>query len=94
MGVVDWGANMIPVSPIIPGHETNEVIYAKDQPEYIPLPALRVDKDCILTRWRLTWRERLRVLWTGDLYLYVLTFGKPLQPLKPSVSPNMRKGSN
>ena len=34
---------MRPVSPVIPGYQDKEVIFAKDQPEYLPLPALRLD---------------------------------------------------
>lgn len=58
--------------------------YAKDQPEYLPLPALTDGTTCI-TCWRLTWRERLRVLFSGRLWLSQLHFGSPLQPQRPSV---------
>jgi hypothetical protein len=30
----------------------------------------------------MTWRERLRVLLTGDLWLTLLTFNRPLQTVK------------
>lgn len=76
---------MYPASPVIKGQK--EVIYAKDQPEYNPLPAIRQSDGCIVTRWQCTWRERLRVLLTGSIYLEVLTFNSPLQPLKMSVEP-------
>ena len=35
----------------------------------------------------MTWRERLRVLWTGRIYLTLLTFGGPLQPQIVSTQP-------
>jgi hypothetical protein len=76
---------MIPVSPVVPGREHEEVVYAKNQPQYLPLPALPIE-DGIVTRWKLSWGERLRILWTGDLYLSVLTFGQRLQPLKPTTT--------
>jgi len=72
---------MKPVSPIIPGADLPEVVYAKDQPEYQPLPAWKSEDGTVLTRWRLTWRERLRLLFTGDLYVFLSTFNKPLQPI-------------
>lgn len=72
---------MKPVSPVIPGHTLPEIVFAKDQPEYQPLPAFRDHDGYVLTRWRMTWRERLRVLFTGDIYLSLLTFGRPLQPV-------------
>lgn len=78
---------MRPISPIIRGFESQEVVYAKDQPQYIPLPALPVDGgDGIITRWKLNWRERLRVLFLGDIYLRFLTFKRPLQPISMSCS--------
>ena len=72
------------------------VVIAKDQPEYLPLPAHRFSDDPhgrIACCWRMTWRERLRVLWTGLVWHEVLTFGKALQPQrlstqKPDMSAN------
>ena len=59
------------------------VIYAKDQPEYRPLPAHRYVADpsgTIVCCWRLTWRERLRVLFGGVIWHSILTFHQQLQP--------------
>ena len=81
---------MKPVTPIIPGIELPEIVFAKDQPEYIPLPAFRDDGGAVLTRWSLTWGERIRVFLSGNLWLTVLTFGRPLQPLKlEAIPPNI-----
>lgn len=69
--------------------EQNLVI-AKDQPEYIPLPAYkhRVDDPTGLTTfcWKLTWRERVRVALSGRLWHTVLTFNGPLQPQRIEVN--------
>lgn len=59
------------------------IIYAKDQPEYRPLPAYKLPGDpegTITFCWRLSWRDRLRVLAGGVLWHQVLTFNQPLQP--------------
>lgn len=59
------------------------VVIAKDQPEYLPLPAHRFDNDPkgrIACCWKLDWRERLTVLLTGKIWHQVLTFNSPLQP--------------
>jgi hypothetical protein len=74
---------MKPVSPIAKGYEAQEIVYAKDQPEYQPLPALPVNDvaGTIITRWKLTWRERLAILFGRDVFLNVMTFGTPLQPV-------------
>ena len=52
------------------------------QPEYMPLPA-HIDEAWgtpTTSCWELSWRERIRVLFTGKLYLQQLTFGSRLQP--------------
>jgi hypothetical protein len=74
---------MIPITPE-PRKDARAVVFAKDQPEYLPLPA-NFDGTSVETKWRLSWHEWLRVLWTGNLYLTLLTFGKPLQPIRLSV---------
>lgn len=63
-------------------------VFAKDQPEYKPLPAHRVDgpEGRIICCWSLTWRERLRVLFSGSIWHQVLTFNQPLQPQLLSVA--------
>lgn len=76
---------MIPASPVIPGQDLPEVIYGKDQPEYLPLPALVNTHGEVLTRWQMNWHERLRALLTGNVYLTVLTFNRPIQPVNLSV---------
>lgn len=69
---------MRPVSPVVKGVE--EVTFAKHQPEYLPLPAIVCTDGTVISRWRLSLRERLRVLFRGSIYLHQLTFGKKLQP--------------
>lgn len=61
----------------------SNVVFAKDQPEYMDLPAYR-DGNGIVSAWKLSLRERLRLLFGGPLWLHVLTFGQPPQPMAPS----------
>lgn len=68
------------VSPSLP-IEGQHVVYAANQPEYQPLPVWKKPGGAVISRWRLTWRERLAVLLGRDLYVEVLTFGQPLQPI-------------
>ncbi len=59
------------------------VVYAKDQPQYRPLPAYVAPRDPegrIICCWSLTWRERLKLLFTGRIWHHILTFRQPLQP--------------
>lgn len=62
----------------------SNTIYAEDQPEYLPLPAY-VSNGCTVSLWGLTWRERLKILVTGRLWLSQLNFDEPLQPQRPEV---------
>jgi len=59
-------------------------VFAKDQPEYLPLPAYTDEQETI-SYWQLTWRERLTLLVRGRLWVRQLNFGTPLQPLRPQV---------
>ena len=58
------------------------VVIAEHQPEYLPLPAYQFhDKQGrIAFCWSLSWRERLKVLFSGVLWHQVLTFNQALQP--------------
>jgi hypothetical protein len=58
-------------------------VFAKDQPEYLPLPAHVYPNDVegrITCCWSLSWRDRFRLMLTGLLWHQVLTFNRPLQP--------------
>jgi hypothetical protein len=72
--------------------EGYNIIIAKDQKEYLPLPAFhsniynREDETGnVVSCWKLTWRERVKLLFTGRLYLSQLTFNQPLQPQRPHI---------
>jgi len=58
------------------------VVIAKDQPEYLSLPAHQFNdpNGRIAFCWQLSWKERFQVLWRGVLWHQVLTFHKSLQP--------------
>lgn len=58
------------------------VVIAKDQPQYLPMPAHRA-KDVTGTTticWKLTWWERLQLLLTGKLWHQICTFNTPMPP--------------
>lgn len=60
-------------------------MFAKDQPQYLPLPA-NVSRDgYVETKWRLSLKERIKILLSGSLYLHLMTFNQPLQPVRLSV---------
>lgn len=61
------------------------IIFAEDQPEYQALPAFHDDNGTVLTCWKISRYERLKILLTGRIYIQVLTFNHPLQPILPSI---------
>lgn len=70
------------------------VIIAKDQPQYLPLPAYQFNdaEGTIAFCWQLSWRARFKVLFTGVLWHQVQTFYAPLQPqLLGTEKPEMKK---
>jgi hypothetical protein len=80
------GGLMTPISPVIEGHQDREVVYAKDQPQYNPLPALRTPEGVVLTRWTLTNEERDAISMGADVLLEVHTFGRAIMPVRLSVA--------
>lgn len=76
---------MTPVSPVLLLYpHWQETIIAKDQKEYVSLPVVCGRNGMYTSRWRLSWRERFRLLLSGDLYLQQLTYNSGMQPIKLS----------
>ena len=61
------------------------VVYGEGQPEYLPLHAQRTG-DVTITCYKLSFKERIKILFTGRLWLGQMNFGKALQPQLPSVN--------
>ena len=57
------------------------VIFAEDQPEYNPLPAIRMPDGEGITCWELRKEEVDIILNTRRIYLRQSTFNQPLQPV-------------
>jgi hypothetical protein len=58
------------------------VTFAKDQPEYQQLPALKLDtpQGEVISCWKLSFVERITIIFTGKIWLQLLSFNKPLTP--------------
>lgn len=61
----------------------SNVTFAKDQPQYKQLPAFKNNSPQgeVVTCWHLSFRERLRILFKGKLWVCMLSFNKPLSPI-------------
>jgi hypothetical protein len=62
------------------------IVYSTYQPQYIPLPAYRSPGGEVITCWRLSTWECLRLLFTRKLWLRQLTFNTSLQPQLPQIN--------
>lgn len=65
-------------------------VAGRDQ-SYRDLPAW-TDNRVVISCWGLTFGERLRLLFSGKLWIALLTFGKPVQPQLPQVQTPFRVG--
>ncbi len=75
------------ISPVLAEEfQSREVIFAKDQPQYLPLPVHKTPDGVILSRWHLSDEERKAVIAGADIWLYVWTFNQPLQPIRMEVA--------
>ena len=61
------------------------VTFAENQSEYLPLPACRDKDGQVISCWQLTFIERLKILFSGILWLRQLTFNQKLQPQLPEI---------
>lgn len=78
---------MKPVSPVMLGSESIEIVLGEGQPQYVPLPAVYIDsvERPMVTRWRLTDEERSAIAEGADVVLQQLTFRAPFQPVNLQV---------
>ena len=62
--------------------------YAKNQLEYQPLPALKIEGEegHVVSCWKMSFKERIIVLFTGKIWMNLMSFNKPLMPSFLSVN--------
>lgn len=58
------------------------------QNQYITLPALKINgaEGHLITKWKLTIPQRLKVLITGTIWMNSMTYNKPFTPMKLSTN--------
>lgn len=57
------------------------VVFGEGQPEYQPLPALRMPDGEVITCWEISDDELKLIQETKRIYLKQLTFNNPIQPV-------------
>jgi len=61
------------------------LIFAKDQSQYLPLPAHRAEDGTVTSCWEFSWKEKFKILFGAKVYWRQMTFHQPLQPVRPSL---------
>lgn len=58
------------------------IVFAENQPEYLPLPALKIEskEGEVITCWKLSFKERIKVLLFGNVWMSLMSFNSPLTP--------------
>jgi len=60
-------------------------IFAEEQKEYLSLPAFRSKEGEVVTCWQITFKEWIKLFFSQKIWITVLTFNKPLQPIALNV---------
>ena len=76
---------MTPVEPKTLHDDAVIVVFAKDQPEYTPLPAAVDPAGVVLTEWEFSAEDLATLINGGRLRLWLYTFNHPLQPISVEV---------
>jgi hypothetical protein len=69
------------IVPSAPHTGSTLVEFARNQPQYDPLPAMVDPSGLVQTEWELSAEELAQVLRGGHLRLWIWTFRHPLQPV-------------
>lgn len=81
--------------PVIDGLEQFETVYAKNQPEYLPLRTLPGQEgNSAISRFHFTDAQRKAVAEGADVYLEIVHFRGPLAPSRLMVMDDNRKSSS
>lgn len=78
---------MYPIRPVLvklPKGKFQTITFAENQPQYRALPVI-LNGDHVISRWQLTFKERLVFLFRGYFYITQKNFGEDLQPILPSI---------
>jgi hypothetical protein len=74
---------------VSPSTGAPEIVLAEEQEQYRPITVARYmdqqDRVILLSRWRLNDGDRARIAAGEDIYIGLLTFGRPMQPLSVQV---------
>ena len=56
------------------------ITYAKNQPEYLPLPTYKDDNGLVTSCYKVTLWEAIKLVFGARVWVTIKTFNNPLQP--------------
>lgn len=68
--------------------EQNAIIEGR---EVSPLPAHQTQDGRVVSCWKLTFTDKMKVLLLGKVWIQTLTYGQPLQPVSASIETPFEK---
>jgi hypothetical protein len=66
--------------------------FAKDQPQYLPLPVYKQSDGTIISCWSISWKELWHLLFTRKIWVTLMTFNNGLPPQMIQVYDPFDKG--
>ena len=69
----------------------SNAIYAKNQPEYLPLPSHRTADGFVTSCWEPTIWECIKMICGAKIWVTIMTCNKPLQPQRLEIAGGMPK---
>lgn len=68
------------------------IVYGANQEEYLNLPVRQYEDGLAISCFKPSLKERLKILFIGKIWISILTFNKPLQPIKVEVDQPFKEG--
>lgn len=76
---------MKPIPPLVTHPDAVPIVFAKDHPQYEPLPAAIDTQGLVMTEWEFSAEDLAAIVNGGRVRLWIWTFRQPLQPIQMEV---------
>ena len=81
--------------PVVDGLEQHETVFAKNQPQYLPMRTLPGENgNSAISRFHLTDEQRKAVAEGADIYLEILHYKGPLAPSRLMIMSTPKSGAS
>jgi hypothetical protein len=67
----------------------SNAVYAKNQPEYLPLPSYKTSDGYVTSCWEPTFWETVKLMFGSKIWVTIMTCNNPLQPQRLEIGAEM-----